>query len=286
MKIIEDHGSFGGRQQVWEHDSAETRTPMRFSLYLPPAAEDGPAPLVWFLSGLTCSEQNFIIKSGFQRYASELGLMVVGPDTSPRPPALDGGEVAGDPDGQGEIGPSAGYYLDATQPPWTPHYRMRSYVERELPALIADRFGADMSRQGMIGHSMGGHGALTISLRNPGRFRSTSVLAPISAPSRTERGRRRLLAYLGADEQTWRPYDATRLLEDGARLPELLVDQGADDALMDSLRPDLLEAACAAAGQPLELRRHAGYGHNYYFVASFIGDHLRWHAQRLCSGGR
>jgi S-formylglutathione hydrolase len=279
--MIEDHGSFDGRQQVWEHHSAETRTPMRFSLYVPPAAEKGPVPLVWYLSGLTCNEQNFIIKSGFQRYASELGLMVVGPDTSPRGPALDGGEVAGDPDGQGEIGPSAGYYLDATEAPWAPHYRMRSYVEGELPALLAESFPADMSRQGMCGHSMGGHGALTVSLRNPGRFRSTSALAPISAPSRTGRGRRRLEAYLGADEQAWRPYDATLLLEDGARLPELLVDQGADDTLMDSLRPDLLEAACAAAGQPLQLRRRPGYGHNYYFVASVIGEHLRWHAERL-----
>ena len=281
MKMIEDHGSFEGRQQVWEHDSAETRTPMRFSLYVPPQAADGPVPLVWYLSGLTCNEQNFIVKSGFQRYAAELGLMVVGPDTSPRPPALDGGEVAGDPEGDEQIGPSAGYYLDATQAPWTPHYRMRSYVERELPELLAGAFPVDMSRQGMMGHSMGGHGSLTVSLRNPGRFRSTSALAPISAPTRTERGRKRLLAYLGPDEAAWRPYDATCLLEDGARLPELLVDQGADDALMDSLRPDLLQAACAAAGQPLEFRLRPGYGHNYYFVASVIGDHLRWHAERL-----
>jgi S-formylglutathione hydrolase len=178
MKMLEDHGSFDGRQQVWEHASRETGTPMRFSVYIPPAAAAGPVPLVWWLSGLTCNEQNFIIKSGFQRYASELGLMVVGPDTSPRGPALDGSAVAGDPDGSGEIGPSAGYYLDATQPPWAPHYRMRSYVERELPELVAARFPADMARQGMCGHSMGGHGALTVSLRNPGRFRSTSVLAP------------------------------------------------------------------------------------------------------------
>ena len=281
MKLIEDHGSFGGRQQVWEHPSEETKTPMRFSVYLPPAAKAEPVPVVWFLSGLTCNEQNFIIKAGAQRYASEFGLIVVGPDTSPRGPALDGGDVAGDPDGQGEIGPSAGYYLDATQPPWTPHYRMRAYIERELPAVVAEHFPADMDRQGMCGHSMGGHGALTVSLRNAGRFRSTSALAPISAPSKTERGRRRLTAYLGPDERAWRPYDATLLLEDGYRLPELMVDQGEDDTLMDSLRPDLLEAACAAAGQPLSMRRLPGYGHNYYFVASVIGDHLRWHAERL-----
>jgi S-formylglutathione hydrolase len=281
MKMLEDHGSFDGRQQVWEHASRETGTPMRFSVYIPPAAADGPVPLVWWLSGLTCNEQNFIIKSGFQRYASELGLMVVGPDTSPRGPALDGSAVAGDPDGSGEIGPSAGYYLDATQPPWAPHYRMRSYVERELPELVAARFPADMARQGMCGHSMGGHGALTVSLRNPGRFRSTSVLAPISAPTKVESGRKRLLAYLGPDEGAWRAYDATLLIEDGARLPELLVDQGADDALMERLRPDLLEATCQQHGQPLQLRRRPGYGHNYYFVASVIGEHLRWHAERL-----
>ncbi|MBW3558223.1 MAG: S-formylglutathione hydrolase [Proteobacteria bacterium] len=281
MRMIEDHGSFEGRQQVWEHDSRETRTPMRFSVYLPPAAKAGPAPVVWWLSGLTCNEQNFIIKAGAQRYASELGLIIVGPDTSPRGPALDGGEVAGDPDGQGEIGPSAGYYLDATQAPWAPHYRMRSYVEGELPEVVAANFPADMSRQGMCGHSMGGHGALTVSLRNPGRFRATSALAPISAPTKVESGRKRLRAYLGEDEQAWRAYDATCLIEDGGRLPELLVDQGLDDPLMERLRPDLLEAACREHGQSLELRRLAGYGHNYYFVASVIGEHLRWHAERL-----
>lgn len=281
MRMIEDHGSFDGRQQVWEHDSRETGTPMRVSVYIPPAAADGPVPLVWWLSGLTCDEQNFITKAGAQRYASELGLMIVGPDTSPRGPALDGSEVAGDPDGRGDIGPSAGYYLDATEPPWAPHYRMRSYVEQELPEVVAANFPADMARQGMCGHSMGGHGALTVSLRDPGRFRSTSALAPISAPTRTDSGRRRLRAYLGPDEATWRAYDATCLIEDGARLPELLVDQGADDALMAGLRPDLLEAACRDHGQPLELRRRPGYGHNYYFVASVIGEHLRWHAERL-----
>jgi S-formylglutathione hydrolase len=281
MKIVEDHKSFEGRQQVWEHPSRETGTPMRFSVYLPPASEKGPVPVVWFLSGLTCNEQNFIIKSGFQRYASELGLMVVGPDTSPRGPALDGSPVAGDPDGLEEIGPSAGYYLDATERPWAPHYRMRSYVEGELPEVIAANFPADMARQGMCGHSMGGHGSLTVSLRNPGRFRSTSALAPISSPSQTEPGRRRLRAYLGEDEQAWRDYDAVRLIEGGARLPELLVDQGADDPLLDRLRPDLLEAACREHGQPLDMRLRPGYGHNYYYVASVIGEHLRWHAERL-----
>jgi S-formylglutathione hydrolase len=218
MKMIEDHGSFEGRQQVWEHASAQTGTPMRFSVYIPPAAQEGPRPLVWWLSGLTCNEQNFIIKSGFQRYAAELGLIVVGPDTSPRGPALDGSDVAGDPDGNGEIGPSAGYYLDATEAPWAPHYRMRAYVEQELPALVAQHFPVDMARQGMCGHSMGGHGALTVLAPQSRAFRATSVLAPISAPTKVESGRRRLLAYLGPNEQAWRTYDATLLIEDGARL--------------------------------------------------------------------
>jgi S-formylglutathione hydrolase len=281
MKLLEDHKSFEGRQQVWEHPSRETGTLMRFSAYLPPQAEEGACPVVWFLSGLTCNEQNFIIKSGFQRYAAELGLIVIGPDTSPRGPALDGSEIAGDPDGQEEIGPSAGYYLDATQPPWAPHYRMRSYVELELPEVVAAAFPADMNGQAMCGHSMGGHGALTISLRNPGRFRSTSALAPISSPSQTEAGRRRLSAYLGPDEAAWREYDAVRLIEDGARLPELLVDQGEADPLIERLRPDLLETACRDHGQPLDMRRRPGYGHNYFYVASVIGEHLRWHAERL-----
>lgn len=285
MKTLEDHGSFGGRQQVWRHASESTGTPMTFSVYLPPAAARGTVPVVWFLSGTTCTEQNFIIKSGFQRYAAELGLMVVGPDTSPRGPALDGSAVAegSEDDGaeDGGLGAGASYYLDATQPPWTPHYRMRTYVERELPEMIGARFPADMTRQGLCGHSMGGHGALTIALRNAGRFRATSALAPVCAPTRTGRGRALLRAYLGPDESAWRPYDAVRLIEDGYRLPDLLVDQGEDDELLARLRPDLLERACAAAGQPLVLRRRPGYGHGYYFVASFIGDHLRWHAERL-----
>jgi S-formylglutathione hydrolase len=284
MKLLEDHKSFEGRQQVWEHPSRETGTLMRFSAYLPPQAEEGACPVVWFLSGLTCNEQNFIIKSGFQRYAAELGLIVIGPDTSPRGPALDGSEIAGDPDGQEEIGPSAGYYLDATQPPWAPHYRMRSYVELELPEVVAAAFPADMNRQAMCGHSMGGHGALTVALRNPGRFRSVSCTAPISSPMRTEWGRRALTAYLGADEASWRQYDATALIEDGARLDAILVDQGEADEFLDRLRPDLLEDACAVAGQPLTLRRQPGYDHSFFFVASVIEDHLRWHAHRLGSG--
>ncbi|HEX8569952.1 MAG TPA: S-formylglutathione hydrolase [Caulobacteraceae bacterium] len=276
MKLIEDHKSFEGRQQVWEHLSAETNTPMRFSVYLPPAAEQGPVPVLWWLSGLTCTEQNFMVKAGHQRFAAELGLMVVGPDTSPR-----GDDVPDDPEKTYSLGKSAGYYLDATEEPWARNYRMRSYVEQELPALVASHFPADMARQGISGHSMGGHGALTVALRNPDRFRSVSCTAPISSPMRTEWGRRALTAYLGPDKSTWREHDATALIEDGARLPEILVDQGEADEFMDRLRPDLLEDACAVAGQPLTLRRRPGYDHSFFFVASVIEDHARWHAERL-----
>ena len=276
MKLIEDHRSFGGRQQVWEHASAETATPMRFSLYLPPAAEHGSVPVLWWLSGLTCTEQNFMVKGGYQRVAAELGLMVVGPDTSPR-----GDEVPDDPERSWSLGKSAGYFVDATQEPWSRNYRMRSYVERELPALVAERFPADMGRQGISGHSMGGHGALTVALRDPGRFRSVSCTAPIASPMRTEWGRRALAAYLGPDESAWREYDATALIEDGARLSDILVDQGEADDHMERLRPDLLEVACRVAGQPLTLRRQPGYDHSFFFVATFIEDHLRWHAERL-----
>ncbi len=276
MKLIEDHRSFEGRQQVWEHDSAETGTPMRFSLYLPPQAEHGPVPVLWWLSGLTCTEQNFIVKAGHQRVAAELGLMVIGPDTSPR-----GEGVAKGPPGDWSLGESAGYYVDATQAPWAAHYRMRSYVERELPALIAGAFPADMARQGISGHSMGGHGALTVALRAPERFRSVSCTAPIASPMRTEWGRKALAAYLGPDEATWREYDATALIADGARLPDILVDIGEADDFMDRLRPDLLEEACAAVGQPMTLRRRPGYDHSFFFVASVIEDHFRWHAERL-----
>ena len=253
---------------------------MRFSVFLPPQAGRGPLPVLWWLSGLTCTEQNFMVKAGAQRVAAELGLMIVGPDTSPR-----GDDVPGCPEGSWSLGKSAGYYVDATEEPWARHYRMRSYVEHELPALVAAEFPADTDRQGISGHSMGGHGALTVALRTPARFRSVSCTAPISAPMRTEWGRRALTAYLGAEEAAWREYDATALLADGARLPDILVDQGEADEFMDRLRPDLLEQACAEAGQPLTLRRQPGYDHSFFFVASFMEDHLRWHAERLGAGG-
>jgi S-formylglutathione hydrolase len=268
---------FGGTQFVYRHVSRETNTPMRLAVFVPPQAKDAKVPVVWFLSGLTCTEENFTVKAGAQRVASELGLMLIAPDTSPR-----GEGVPDDREGAYDFGLGAGFYVDATEAPWAKHYRMRSYIEQELPALVADNLPADMSRQGITGHSMGGHGALTISLRNPGRFAATSAFAPIASPMNCPWGEKALSGYIGLDRSTWRDYDACALIEGGARLPDLLVDQGtADSFLENQLKPGLLEEACARAGQPLTLRRQEGYDHSYFFIASFIEDHLRWHAQRL-----
>jgi S-formylglutathione hydrolase len=268
---------FGGTQFVYRHVSRETNTPMRLAVFVPPQAKDAKVPVVWFLSGLTCTEENFTVKAGAQRVASELGLMLIAPDTSPR-----GEGVPDDREGAYDFGLGAGFYVDATEAPWAKHYRMRSYIEQELPALVADNLPADMSRQGITGHSMGGHGALTISLRNPGRFAATSAFAPIASPMNCPWGEKALSGYIGPDRSTWRDYDACVLIEGGARLPDLLVDQGtADSFLENQLKPGLLEEACARAGQPLTLRRQEGYDHSYFFIASFIEDHLRWHAQRL-----
>ena len=250
---------------------------MRFALYAPPQAAHGPVPVVWFLAGLTCTEENFTTKAGAQRVAAELGLMLVAPDTSPR-----GADVPGDPQGAYDFGLGAGFYLDATQPPYATHYRMHSYVTVELPALVGAHFPADLARQGLMGHSMGGHGALTIGLQHPGRFRAVSAFAPIVAPSEVPWGRKALGGYLGPDRATWRRHDACALIEDGARLPELLVDQGdADPFLEKQLQPERLAGVCAAAGVRLELRMQAGYDHGYYFIASFIEEHLRWHHARI-----
>ena len=280
MERLSDTACFGGRQQVWRHDSAATGTPMRFSIFLPPPPPPpgrGLAPVLWWLSGLTCTEENFTTKAGAQRVAAELGMIVVAPDTSPR-----GEGVPDDPEGAYDFGLGAGFYVDATEQPWAGHYRMRTYVEEELPALVASRFPIDPERQGISGHSMGGHGALTIALRNPGRFRSVSAFAPIVAPSQVPWGEKALGGYLGTDRAAWRPYDAVSLIEDGARLPDLLVDQGeADNFLHNQLKPELLEQACAAAGIALTLRRQPGYDHSYFTIATFIEDHLRWHAERL-----
>ena len=277
LELVSESRCFGGRQTIWRHASAETGTPMRFAAYLPPAAERGKVPVLWFLAGLTCTEENFTVKAGAQRIAADLGVMLIAPDTSPR-----GEGVPDDPDGAYDFGLGAGFYLDATQAPWAANYRMRSYIERELPALVGAELPADMDRQSIAGHSMGGHGALTIALRNPGRFRAVSAFAPIVSPLNCPWGEKALGGYLGPERAAWRAYDACALIEDGARAPEILVDQGQADPFLESqLKPELLEAACARAGVKLTLRRQAGYDHSCYFISTFIEDHLRWHAERL-----
>ena len=278
LETVSSARSFGGTQLVYRHLSSETGTPMRFAAYLPPAAEQGMVPVVFFLAGLTCTEENFTVKAGAQRIASELGVMLVAPDTSPR-----GEGVPDDPDGAYDFGLGAGFYVDATQEPWARNYRMRSYVELELPALLAAEMpAADMSRQSIMGHSMGGHGALTVGLRNPGRFKAISAFAPIVSPINCPWGQKALGGYLGADPAAWRQYDACALIEDGARAEQILVDQGeADSFLEGQLKPQLLAAACADAGIPLTLRMQPGYDHSYFFISTFIEDHLRWHAARL-----
>jgi S-formylglutathione hydrolase len=277
FEIVSQSRCFGGTQFVYRHISQETGTPMRLAAYIPPQAAKGRVPVVLFLSGLTCTEENFTVKAGAQRMASELGLILIAPDTSPR-----GEGVPDDPEGAYDFGLGAGFYVDATQEPWAKNYRMRSYIERELPALIAENLPADMERQGITGHSMGGHGALTIALRNPDRFRAVSAFAPISSPMNCPWGEKALSNYIGTDRSAWREYDACALIESGARVPDILVDQGTADSFLESqLKPQLLEEACARAGQPLTLRRQEGYDHSYFFIASFIEDHLRWHAERL-----
>lgn len=273
LETLSTHACFGGVQRFHRFASAATGTAMRFGVFTPPGP--GPHPVLWCLAGLTCTEENFTVKAGAQRVAAELGLMLVMPDTSPR-----GEGVADSPDY--DLGQGAGFYVDATEAPWAPHFRMWTHVTDELPALLAEHFPADMARQGITGHSMGGHGALTLALRLPGRFRSVSAFAPIVAPSQVPWGHKALGAYLGADPVAWRRHDAVALIEAGARVADLLVDQGEADAfLAEQLRPDLLAAACRDAGIALTLRLQPGYDHGYYFVQSFIADHLRWHAARL-----
>lgn len=279
LELVGQAKSFGGHQGVYRHLSRETKTPMTFSVYLPPqAAEVGARlPLVWYLSGLTCTHANVSEKGHFQRACAERGLIFVAPDTSPR-----GEGVPDDVDETYDFGLGAGFYVDATQEPWATNYRMESYIASELPELIAQNFPVDMGRQGLTGHSMGGHGALTLALKNPGRWKSVSAFAPISSPMRCPWGEKALGGYLGSDRQAWRRYDATALIEDGARLDNLLVDQGEADNFLDGqLKPDLLEAACRTAGIPLTMRRQAGYDHSYYFIANFMDDHLRWHGELL-----
>ena len=268
--------SHGGTQGVYRHESAETGTDMTFSVFVPPQAEDGAkCPVVWYLSGLTCTHANVTDKGEYRRACAELGLIFVAPDTSPRGKGVPDDEAY-------DFGQGAGFYVDATEAPFDANFRMYSYVTEELPALIAAEFPADMARQAITGHSMGGHGALTLALRNPGRYRSCSAFAPIVAPGRVPWGEKALGRYLGEDRAAWRAHDAVALIEDGARVDDILVDQGsADNFLAEQLRPELLESACAAAGIPLTLRMQPGYDHSYYFISTFMEDHLRWHAERL-----
>jgi len=275
---LEAHRCFDGVQGFHEHASRETGLPMRFGVYVPPQAAKGPRPVLYCLAGLTCNEQTFAIKAGAQRHAARHGLVLVTPDTSPRDTGVAGADADWD------FGTGAGFYLDATREPYARHWRMESWLLRELPALLQAHFPVRADRVGILGHSMGGHGALTLALRHPGRFASVSAFAPICAPGEVPWGRKAFAGYLGDDGDAWARHDAVRLLEAGARAPALLVDQGLEDQfLATQLRPERLESACAAAGQPLELRRHAGYDHGYFFIASFIADHVEHHARTLCA---
>jgi S-formylglutathione hydrolase len=277
LETLSTNVSHGGVQGVYKHASAATGTDMTFSVYVPPHAGGAKLPVVWYLSGLTCTHANVTDKGEFRKACAELGLIFVAPDTSPR-----GEGVADDAEGAYDFGLGAGFYVNAVQEPFAQHYRMRDYIEQELPAIIAANFPADMNAQAITGHSMGGHGALTIALRNTGRFKSVSAFAPIVSPLHCPWGHKALGGYLGEDRDTWREYDSCALIEDGARLPALLVDQGtADNFLNEQLKPELLEAACAKAGQPLTLRMQSGYDHSYYFISTFMAEHLAWHAARL-----
>ncbi len=279
LETLSRHRCFGGTVGFYRHQAASTACAMRFAVFTPPRAEHGHVPVLYYLAGLTCTEETFMIKTGAQRAAAELGLMLVAPDTSPR-----GVPLPGDSDSW-DFGVGAGFYVDAVQEPWARHYRMYSYVTRELPRLIEANFPADPARQGIFGHSMGGHGALTIALKNPQRYRSVSAFAPIAAPMRSPWGEKAFGNYLGPDRDLWRAYDATELMSarrDGAWRAPILIDQGlADQFLEQQLHPHLFEEACRKAGQPLTLRRHPGYDHGYYFISSFIEDHLRHHAHQL-----
>ena len=278
VEIVSENKAHGGRQVVAKHASASTGTDMTFSIFLPPQAEGGEKlPIVWYLSGLTCTHANVTDKGEYRAACAELGLIFVAPDTSPR-----GEGVPDDPAGAYDFGLGAGFYVDATREPFAKNYRMWSYVTEELPALVAAEFPVDMQRQAISGHSMGGHGALTVALRNPERFRSVSAFAPIVAPSQVPWGQKALGGYLGDDRAAWRKHDAVALIEEGARISELLVDVGtAGNFLGTELKPELLQKACADAGINLRLNLREGYDHSYYFISTFMADHLRWHAERL-----
>lgn len=275
METVSTNRSHGGTQGVYSHQSASTGTPMTFSVFVPDHAPGTKLPVLWYLSGLTCTHANVTEKGEFRATCAENGIVFIAPDTSPR-----GEDVPDDEDY--DFGKGAGFYVDAVQAPWATHYRMRSYIEQELPALVAEHFPVDMARQGITGHSMGGHGALTIGLRNADRFRSVSAFSPIVSPLNCPWGEKALGGYLGPDKATWREYDACALIEDGARLPDLLVDQGdADNFLHEQLKTGLLVMACRKAGIPATIRMQPGYDHSYYFISTFMADHIGWHAARL-----
>lgn len=277
MEQVSANRSHGGTQGVYKHASAATGTEMTFSVFVPDHARDARMPVLWYLSGLTCTHANVTEKGEFRAACAEHGIIFVAPDTSPR-----GEGVPDDADSAYDFGLGAGFYVNATQEPWAAHYRMRDYIEKELPEVIAASFPADMVRQGITGHSMGGHGALTISLRNPGRFRSTSAFSPIVSPLSCRWGHKALSGYLGDDRAAWADYDACALIDGGARLPDLLVDQGeADNFLEEQLKTHLLVEACQRAGQKATIRMQPGYDHSYYFISTFMADHVSWHAARL-----
>ena len=278
MDLLSSHACFGGVQHFVRHESSECAGPMRVAVYEPPQAKHGRVPVLYYLAGLTCTEETFTIKAGAQRLAAQHGLMLVAPDTSPRGPRLPGDDASWD------FGLAASFYVDATRAPWSAHYRMYSYVTRELPDLVASHFAADTTRASIMGHSMGGHGALVCALRNPGRYRSVSAFAPVCAPSQVPWGQKAFAGYLGEDRAAWLEYDAAALIERQPRSDEILVDQGtADKFLAEQLRPELLEAACAKSGQPLRLRRQPGYDHSYWFIQTFMPDHVAWHAAALAA---
>ena len=277
MEILSTTRSFGGTQGVYKHASSATGTEMTFAVYVPEHRAGARLPVLWYLSGLTCTHANVMEKGEYRRACADHGVIFVAPDTSPR------GEDVPDDEGY-DFGKGAGFYVDATEEPWSRHFRMRSYIEQELPELIGAEFPADMARQGITGHSMGGHGALTIALRNPGRFKSTSAFSPIVSPLNCPWGEKALGGYLGQDRAKWREYDACALIEDGARLPELLIDQGtADNFLDEQLKTHLLDDACRKVDMPATIRMQEGYDHSYYFISTFMADHIAWHAERLTS---
>ena len=278
-ELLSEHACFGGAQRFYRHDSHEIGLPMKFSVYLPPQTATAPVPALLYLAGLTCNEETFMAKAGAQRLAAELGLALIAPDTSPR-----GANVPGEADSW-DFGVGAGFYLDATAAPWSRHWRMESYLVDELLPMLGEVLPIDSQRIGIFGHSMGGHGALSLALRHPGLFKSLSAFAPICAPSQCPWGHKAFTGYLGTDTLNWAAHDASALLRQASQAPYpagILIDQGlADKFLADQLHPDMFEAACASAGQPLLLRRHAGYDHGYYFIATFMADHLAHHARQL-----